>query len=145
MKSRLVSLLVVSVLSLCPSVGRARTSHHSALTVKVPFEFAVGNQTFPAGTYKFRSLLNSVPGKNTIEVLEVRSTEGHLYQAIVTDVVAREEPNDPSVVFTRRGDRTFLSEVWESGKQVGGRLRSSMDQTEIAEDENEKITLTSTD
>jgi hypothetical protein len=86
-----------------------------------------------------------VPGKNTIEVLEVRSTEGHLYQAIVIDVVAREEPNDPSVVFTRRGDRTFLSEVWESGKQVGGRLRSSMDQTEIAEDENEKITLTSTD
>jgi len=145
MKSRLVSLLVVSVLSLCPSVGRAQTSYHAALTVKVPFEFAVGNQTFPAGTYRFRSLLNSVPGKNTIEVLEVRSTEGHLYQAIVTDVVAREEPNDPSVVFTRRGDRAFLSEVWESGKQVGCGLRSSMDQTEIAEDENEKITLTSTD
>jgi hypothetical protein len=90
MKSKLVSLLVVWVLSLC--VGYAQTSRHSALTVKFPFEFVVGNQTFPAGTYKFRSLLNSVPGQATIDVLEVRSTERHLYKAIVTDVVASEDP-----------------------------------------------------
>ena len=98
MKSKLVSLLVVWVLSLC--VGYAQTSQHSALTVKLPFEFVVGNQTFPAGTYKFRSLLNSVPGQATIDVLEVRSTEGHLYKAIVTDVGASEDPNNPRLVFT---------------------------------------------
>jgi len=37
MKSKVVSLVVLWVLSLCPSVGNAQTSHHSALTVKVPF------------------------------------------------------------------------------------------------------------
>jgi hypothetical protein len=145
MKSNVVSLLVLWVLSLCPSVGYAQTSHHSALTVKVPFEFVVGNQTFPAGTYKFRSLLNSVPGRDSIDVLEVRSTEGRLYKAIVTDVVAREQPNNPSLVFTRNGGRAFLSEVREPGKQSGCRLQSSADQTEIAENENEQITLTSAD
>jgi len=54
--------------SLCPSFGYAQTSHHSALTIKVPFEFVVGNQTFPAGTYKFQSLLNSVPSQEMIIV-----------------------------------------------------------------------------
>lgn len=34
-------------LSLYPSIGYAQTSNHSALTVKVPFEFVVGNQAFP--------------------------------------------------------------------------------------------------
>ena len=137
MKSNVVSVLVLWLLSLCPSVGYAQTSRHSALTVKVHFEFVVGNQTFPAGAYKFRSLLNSVPGRDTIDVLEVRSTEGHLYKAIVTDVVVREESNNPSLVFTRNGGRVFLSEVPEPGKPSGCRLHSSTDQTEIAEDESE--------
>jgi hypothetical protein len=68
-KSSVVSLVVLWGLSLFASIGYAQTSNHSALTVKVPFEFVVGNQPFPAGTYKFRSLLNSVPGKDTIECL----------------------------------------------------------------------------
>lgn len=141
MKSKVVSLVVLCVLSLYPSVGNAQTSHHPALTVKVPFEFVVGNETFPAGTYKFRSLLNSVPGKASIDVLEVRSTEGRLYQAIVTDVVGSEEPSNARLVFTRSDGRAFLSEVWEPGKQAGCRLQSRKDRTETAETENDKVTL----
>jgi hypothetical protein len=60
-------------------------------------------------------VLNSVPGRDALDVLEVRSTERHLYEAIVTDVVASEDPNDPGLVFTRNGGRAFLSEVWEPG------------------------------
>jgi hypothetical protein len=128
-------------LSLFASIGYAQTSNHHALTVKIPFEFVVGNQTFPAGTYKFRSLLNSVPSKAGIDVLEVRSTEGHLYQAIVTDVVGNEEPANPKLVFTRRDGRAFLSEVWEVGKQAGCRVQNRHDPTQTAERENDKVTL----
>ena len=102
-------------LSLFASIGYAQTSNYPALTVKVPFAFVVGNQTFPDGIYKFRSLLKSVPSKAAIDVLEVRSAEGRLYQAIVTDVVGSEKPSDPKLVFTRSGGRAFLSEVWETG------------------------------
>jgi hypothetical protein len=140
MKSKVVSLVVLWVLSLYPSVGNAQTSHHSALTVKVPFEFVVGSQTFPAGTYKFRSLLNSVPGKAAIDVLEVRSTEGRLYKAIVTDVVGSKEPNNARLVFTRSGDRAFLSEVWESRKQAGCRLLGGNGRTQT-DSENDQVTL----
>jgi hypothetical protein len=142
MKSKVVSLVVLWVLSLFASIGYAQTSNHSALTVKVPFEFVVGNQTFPAGTYKFRSLLNSVPGKDTIDVIEVRSTEGHLYHAIVTDVVGSEEPNHSKLVFTRSGGRTFLSEVWEAEKQAGCQLRGHEGYTQAVESEDDKLTLT---
>ncbi len=141
MKSKVVSLVVLWVLLLCPSVGNAQTSHHSALTVKVPFEFLVGNQTFPAGTYRFQSLLDSVPNKGTIDVLVVRSTEARLYRAIVTDVVGSEEPQNARLVFTRSDGRAFLSEVWERGKKAGCRLQSRNDPTQSVESGNDKVTL----
>ena len=53
MKNHLVSIVVLWVLSLCPSFVHAQTAHHAPLTVKVPFEFVVGNQTLPAGSYNF--------------------------------------------------------------------------------------------
>lgn len=147
MKRRLTILAVFLSaafgLSLYPSVGCAQTSHHSALTVKVPFEFVVGNQIFPAGIYRFQSLLSSVPNQASIDILEVRSTMGHLYQAIVTDVVGSSEPSHPRLVFRRSGGRAFLSEVWEAGKPAGCRLQSrkDKDQTQAADTESDKVTL----
>ena len=142
MKSKVVPLVVLWVLSLCPSVGNAQTSHHTALTVKVPFEFVVGNQTLPGqeptSSYPCSILSRA---KATIDVLEVRSTEGHLYKAVVTDVVGSEEPNNPRLVFTRSGDRAFLSEVWEPGKSAGCRLQNRKDILQTVERENDKVTL----
>jgi hypothetical protein len=103
MKKNVCSLAVLWVLSLCPSVGFAQSSRPPALAVKVPFEFVLGGQVFPAGTYKFRSLLNPVDGKDNIDVLEVRNVETRLYRAIVTDVVAGEEMAKAKLVFARRG------------------------------------------
>ena len=134
-------MLIALVATLAISVGNAQTSHHPALTVKVPFEFVVGNRTFPAGTYKFESLLNSVPSNAAIDVLVVRSTEGHLYQAIVADVFGSEEPSNPRLVFMRNGDRAFLSEVWEPGKQAGWGLQGRNNHTQTVESENDKVTL----
>ena len=141
---RLASLLALILLACTAAYGQITPSggpHRAALTVKVPFDFVVGNQTFPAGTYKFRSLLNSVPGKDTIDVLEVRSTDGRRYSAIVTDALASGDPDNPRLVFTRWNGRAFLSEVWEPGKQAGCRLQSRKDQTQPAVSENDKVTL----
>ena len=86
-------------------------------------------------------MLNSVPSEATIDVLEVRSTEGHLYRAIVTDVVSGEQPNNLKLVFTRSDGRAFLSEVWEPGKKAGCRLQSRKDHPQTGENENDKVTL----
>ena len=136
-----ISLVVLWAVSLCPGVGNAQTSTRPILTVKVPFEFVVGNQTFPAGTYKFQSLLNSVAGKDTIDVLTVRSAEAKLYQAVVTDVIGAGEPGNSRLVFIRNGGRTFLSEVWEPGKPAGCRLHNHKDQPQTADTEEDRVTL----
>jgi hypothetical protein len=141
MKSKAAVRVVLCVLPMIASIGYAQTSNRSALTVKVPFEFVVGNRTFPAGVYKFRSLLNSVPKQASIDVLEVRSTEGRFYSAIVTDVVPTAEGSHPRLVFARSGDQIFLSEVWESGRQAGCRLAKRDDQTQTADTEKNKLTL----
>jgi hypothetical protein len=141
MKNKIVSMVVLGgALLLCAMVF-AQTSRHSALAVKVPFEFVIANQTFPAGTYEFHSLLASVAPKGTVDVLVVRSTNGELYRAIVTDVVGSAGPIRPRVVFTRSGERVFLSEVWESGKLSGCRLKSGPDQLETAATQSDKVTL----
>lgn len=137
-----ICLFVLSIVSLCPSIGRAQVANHPVLSVKVPFEFVVGNRTFPAGTYKFQSLLNSVDGKDAIDVLTVRSTEGHLYQAVVTEVATiSTEPSKPRLLFTRSGGRTFLSEVWEPGKQAGCLLPNHRGQTQAAQGDSANVTL----
>ncbi len=75
-RNSVVSLVVLWGMTLFAGVAYAQTPNHSALTIKIPFEFVVGNQTFPAGIYKFRSLLDSVPNQASVDVLEVRSTVG---------------------------------------------------------------------
>jgi hypothetical protein len=136
-----ISVVVLLAVSLCPCVSGAQTSSRAVLTVRVPFEFVVGNQTFPAGTYKFQSLLNSVAGRDAVDVLTVRSTEGRRYQAVVTDVVGAGEESKSRLVFTRIGGRAFLSEVWEPGKQAGCRLHNHQDHLQAADGEADKVTL----
>jgi hypothetical protein len=138
----ILSLVVLSIVSLYPTIGRTQVANHPVLRVKVPFEFVVGNRTFPAGTYKFQSLLNSIPGKDAIDVLTVRSTEGQLYQAIVTDIAEiSAEPNKPRLMFTRSGGRAFLSEVWEPGKRAGCLIRAHNVRTQTPQGDGENITL----
>ncbi len=140
MKSKIARAIVVWMLSLSPCVF-AQAPRHPAPAIKVPFEFVIGNQTFPAGFYEFHSLLNSVAGKDAIDVLVVQSTDGGQYRAIVTDVVGRGEPSRPRVVFIRSGGRVFLSEVWEPGKPAGCRLMDRGDRVRTAGTENSRVTL----
>lgn len=122
----------------------AKALPQAGLTVEVPFEFVVGNRTFAAGIYTFRSLLNSVPGKASTDVLEVRSAVGSFYSAMVAEVVGGSEPSPPRLVFARSGGHAFLTEVWEAGRRAGCRLRLHKDkgQMEPAASGNDNVTLT---
>ncbi|MFZ0958750.1 MAG: hypothetical protein WAN60_20595 [Candidatus Sulfotelmatobacter sp.] len=86
-------------------------------------------------------MLDSVPNQASVDVLEVRSTVGRLYSAIVTDVVGGTGLSHPRVEFIRKGGRAFLSEVWEAGKAGGCRLKNHPDSTQAAAIENDKVTL----
>ena len=87
------------------------------------------------------SLLASVADKGTIDVLVIRSVDGELYRAMVTDVVGSAGASRPRVVFTRSEERVYLSEVWESGKPSGCRIKSGQDQLQTAATPSDKVTL----
>jgi|ERR1039458_1660008 hypothetical protein len=128
MKSKVVSLLVLWVLALYPGVGNAQTSNHSALTVKVPFDFVVGSRTLPAGIYEFELITGAPVVTDQVSYLD-RNIEGRVYHAVVTDIARGEARLGSRIVFTKRRDRHLLSEVWEAGsrpqtQQFRGRCRT---------------------
>ena len=84
------------------SMGSA-CAHAQASAFTVPFDFTVGNQVFPAGTYQ----VSYYATKNAI-LIRGEDDRFHAYTAI--------HPADPStrdseVVFTKYGNRYFLHEV----------------------------------
>jgi hypothetical protein len=98
-----------------------------AITVVVPFEFTIGDRSFPAGSYRvghrvgpFQSLqLSSEDGKVRMPVLAV------------VRLPRRRTPDAPkaSLVFDKVSDRLVLSEVWLPERD-GFRLRSTKEKHE---------------
>jgi hypothetical protein len=102
MKRITVLAYLAATLILMISMGSA-SARAQAPEFKVPFDFAVGNQVLPAGTYE----VSYYAPKNAIMI---RSEDGRFH------VLTAIQPDDPSTsgseaVFTRYGNRYFLHEV----------------------------------
>jgi hypothetical protein len=80
-----------------------------ALVVNVPFDFAVGNTTLPAGTYT----IDRVQSNNSNN-LELRSADGHS-SAFTSGIVSLQFNGNPKLVFNRYGDQYFLHEIRTAG------------------------------
>ena len=125
-------------------IAHAQVIHSTAFTTVVPFEFAVGNRTLPAGTYTFEMVLGTPTEADQIGILVVRNLDGEHYVAQVTDVAQLIQASDKATaIFHRRGGRVVLSEVREAGKSVGLQLRPNPAENSSVEDseEHEVITL----
>ena len=88
------------------SMGSA-CAHAQAPRFKVPFDFTVGNQVFPAGSYQV-----SYSATKTAILIRSRDDRFHAF----TTTYPADYPRDPStsgsvVVFTKYGNQYFLHEV----------------------------------
>ncbi|MGB9419229.1 MAG: hypothetical protein WCB58_23160 [Acidobacteriaceae bacterium] len=98
------------------SMGSA-CAHAQAAGFKVPFDFTVGNQMLPAGTYQ----VSYYAPKSAIMI---RSEDGrfHAFTAIhPADPLTR----DSEVVFTKYGNRYFMHEVLCSALSMNVALLTS--------------------
>ena len=84
------------------SLGSA-CAHAQAPVFKVPFDFTVGNQVFPAGTYQ----VSYSPTKSAILI---RSQDDR-FHALTATHAADPSISDSKVIFTKYGDQYFLHEV----------------------------------
>ena len=110
---------VASVLTmlLITFIGMAGTGTASAATgtivkVNIPFEFSVGDRTFPAGEY---SLTEFRP-----DLIALYDSRGHNVDIALAYVQTNFEPSaDTKVKFEVVGSRHVLSEVWTAGESTG--------------------------
>lgn len=115
----------VAVLTLfSASSARAQTR---SVRANVPFQFNIGQQAFPAGSYQFQSCLGK-PGQNSEHgMLTIRDLNGRpLYRAVMSGLV--QPSGDPlaktKLVFSVRDGQRYLSQVWLAGDAVGHELRN---------------------
>ena len=97
--------------------------------VKIPFDFSVGDKTFPAGVY-------SVTRVNQEKlVLRLSSEDGREAIHIITNPVeAKEYPKTGRLIFRRYGETYFLSQIWESDEIQGRQLLKSRTERSVERD-----------
>ena len=125
MKRQAVSLVSLLSLLLVAGSAIAQTVHVRA---DIPFNFAVGNKTYPAGKYTIRTI-----GDRSNEVLCLRAGDGNASMMILSNATESLTPADKTkLVFSRYGNQYFLSQVWLNGATRGHRLPKSNREKEVA-------------
>ncbi len=82
----------------------------------VPFDFTIGSQTFPAGTYQFQRPLGKPSANTEVGMIAVRSVDGLAYKAVMT-ALARPSGKTPDtkLVFKKHAGQWQLFQVWIGG------------------------------
>ena len=96
------------------------------MTFDIPFEFRVGTTVMPAGEYKVTQSPNSGLTDIACETCKADAR-------VMTHAGGRNSTvNQSRLIFSRYGDRYFLSSVWQSGTDAGRLLPVSGAERELA-------------
>ncbi|MBZ5600276.1 MAG: hypothetical protein LAN83_18375 [Acidobacteriia bacterium] len=110
--ARTLTSLSLAVLLLA---GVAHAQYAQVIKAKVPFEFTVGQRTFPAGQY---SLVRSAP-----YLLVLRDAQARVLAMVVTrSTESATTPASAKLEFYNDGDRHILVRVWQQGNPIGQEL-----------------------
>ena len=133
MKRQAFSLISLLSLLLVAGSAIAQTVHVRA---NIPFNFAVGNKTLPAGTYDVGTI-DDLDGK----ILLLQASDGNARMMVNSNAAENLKPADKSkLVFNQYGNRYFLSEIWVSGATRGHQLPKTSREKEMARDVAQNLT-----
>src|SRR5579864_969798 len=108
MKRQAFSLISLLSLLLVAGSAIAQTVHVRA---NIPFNFAVGSKTLPAGTYD----IGTIDNVNT-KILRLQARDGDSSMVVNSNDAETLNPADESkLVFNQYGNRYFLSQIWVNG------------------------------
>jgi hypothetical protein len=110
---RAFALLLLGILMLGSTVHAQRKEQ--IIKANIPFDFVVGNETFPAGRYSV-ALIGPV-------FLELRNSEGQTLTSVLTQSVqALAEPAQPKLRFDSQGGQHVLTQIWQEGDSTGRQI-----------------------
>ena len=119
MKKRALTVLALASLLAMGSVVSLHANSVAKVQADIPFDFIVGNETLPAGTYTAKFTNNPA-----VLVIQSRdhSTGVVSLAHIVSVVRLGTEENPPRFIFNRYGNRYFLTQVLPGGDLQGREL-----------------------
>ena len=89
------------------SFGSALADTRDLIVTTVPFDFVVGNKTFPLGTYTI-SRISDDPRRG----LRIQSSDGKTNEFFLPTTLESAAPNDrPKLQFHHESDKYFLSAI----------------------------------
>jgi len=116
--------------SLCLVVGLAMVPANAqagGITARVPFNFAVSGQTFPAGNY----VMIASPHQLKIEDGQGKTVA----MVLANEVSGRSAGENGRITFHCYRDRCFLAEVWSPTQENGRELPTSRAEANLAKEE----------
>lgn len=121
MKKQMITLMAVATLAMTLTVMSVHAQNAGNLSVTIPFEFAAGGKTLPAGEYYVRRNFD-----NARLVMRIESKDGSLSLYLPTHGAQSVEIQPESkLVFNKYGGHCFLSQVWVAGRSTGAELNKT--------------------
>jgi hypothetical protein len=120
------AFVILTTLSLLVMLTATSIHAQSDMRIKVtiPFEFSVRDKLLPAGEYTVKYMSQGT--------LAIQSVDRHVSQIFSTlSTHANSKRDESSLVFTRYGDRYFLSTIWTAGDDIGLALRKPAAEMEL--------------
>jgi hypothetical protein len=116
-KMKILRTITTALLLLVAASIYVQAEDRPIVRATVPFDFTVGNKTLPAGTY-------TVSVVRPHDVLKLQDVDGRNAALVNSDhSIMLDGSKNTSLVFQRVGSYYFLTQVWQSGNEVGHELR----------------------
>ena len=112
MKRYITTVLTLLVITVGCAVGTAAAATGTIAKANIPFEFSVGNRTYPAGNYSLAQ-----PSQNLIALYDENGRNVGLVIAPVETTF--QPPTDSKLKFELVNGRHVLTEVWTAGETTG--------------------------
>jgi hypothetical protein len=121
MKKQVITMM--AVLAFFATV--AVTSIHAqglTMSVTIPFDFAVGGKTLPAGEYYLQRAADGARPVTQIRSRDNKELGIYLPQSHPVQDIRVQLESQSQLVFNKYGDQYFLSQVWLFGRRIGEEL-----------------------
>jgi len=126
---RLVALGVLTV----ALMASGAFIHASSFRAQVPFNFVVGNQTLPPGTYIVQRLFGKI--LDSTGVVVIKTSNHRIYRAVITRLRA-DRPADRTrgskLLFTTFKGQQYLSQIYVAGDKMADQLSTPADSASLA-------------
>ncbi len=119
--------------ALCVLAGVAVLPAYSqtgGVKVNVPFSFAMGDKTYPAGEYAFSPLRDTIA---------VQNSDGATVAMVLANHTADGSAGKTGkAIFECYGDQCFISQIWIAGRDEGRQLLRSRVEVQVAAKQSAK-------